>query len=102
MAGSNSCEVEIKEKLIKKTLADSGVGRRRTLQIPEGEDEFPRSNPKSCPTHIRCKVDPQNKTKFNPWAIKKIFIQEIGSKPTTVILNSESEFVIEISNEKKA
>ena len=41
MAGSNSCEVEKKEKRIKIMQADSRVGRRRALQILAGEQESP-------------------------------------------------------------
>ena len=40
--------------------------------------------------------------KFNPLAIEKRFTQEIGSKPATIISNNESEFIIEISNEKES
>ena len=39
--------------------ADSRVGRRRALQILAGEDESPRSNPLSYPTHFRSKMDPE-------------------------------------------
>ena len=81
MAGSNNCEIEIKERVIKKMQADSRVGRRRALQILAGADESLRSNPQSYPTHFRCKMDPENKRKFNPWVIENIFAQEIGSKP---------------------
>ena len=80
--------------------ADSRVGRQRTLQILAGEDESPRSNPQSYPTHFRCKRDPEKKPAFSPWAIEKSLTQEIGSKPATIRSNNESEFVIEISNEK--
>ena len=100
MAGSNNCDVEIKERVIKKMQADSIVGRRRALQIQAGEDESPISNPQSYPTPFRCEMDPENKKKINPWAIKKSFAQELGNKPGTIRSN-ESEFVIEISNEKK-
>ena len=41
--------------------AESRVGRLRALQIMAGEDESPRSNPQSYPTHLRCKMDPENK-----------------------------------------
>ena len=79
--------------------ADRKVGRQRALQILAGEDEFPRSNPQSYPTHFRCKVDSETKVKFNPWALEKNFTQEIESKPATLKSNNKFEFVIEISNE---
>ena len=74
------------------------MGRQRAVQIMAGEDESPRSNPQSYPTHFRCKMDLENKRNFNPWAIENSFIQEIGSKPATIRSNNESEFEIEISN----
>ena len=40
--------------------------------------------------------------KKQPVAIEKSFIQEIGSKPATITSNNESEFIIEISNEKES
>ena len=46
-------------------------------------------------------MDPEKKRTFNPWAIEKSFTKKIGSKPATIRSNSESEFVIEISNEKE-
>ena len=82
--------------------ADSRGRRRRALQILVGEDESPRSNPQSYPTHFTCKVDPEEKRIFNPWAIEKCLTQEIGSKPATIRSNNESEFIIKISNKKKA
>ena len=97
MAGSNTGEVEIKERVIKKMQADSRVGRRRALQILAGEDESPRSKPQSYPTHFTCKIDPEKKRAFNPWPIEKSLTQEIGSKPATIKSNKESEFIIEIS-----
>ena len=81
--------------------ADSRMGRRRALQILAGEDESPRSNPHSYPTHFRCKMDPEKKRTFNPWAIEKSFTLKIGSKPATIKSNNESEFIIVISNEKE-
>ena len=101
MAGSNNCQIEIKERIIKKMQADSRVGRRRALQFLAWEDESPRSNPQSHYTHFRCKMDPEKKRKFNPWAIEKSFTQEIGSKPATIRSNNESEFCIWISNKKE-
>ena len=65
-----------------------------------GEDESPRSNPQSYPTHFRCIIDTGNKIKFKPWAIEKSFTQKIRNKPATIRSNNESEFVFEISNEK--
>ena len=73
MAGSNSCEVE--KKVNKKMQADSRVRTRRALQILTGEDDSPRSDPQSYPTHFRCKIDPEKKRTFNPWAIEKSFTQ---------------------------
>ena len=46
-------------------------------------------------------MDLGKKRKFNPWAIEKSFTQEIRSKPAIIRSNNESEFVIEISNEKQ-
>ena len=46
---------------------DRRMRRQRALQILEIEDESPRSNPQSNPTHFRCKMDQENKIKFNPW-----------------------------------
>ena len=45
-------------------------------------------------------MDPEKKIKLNTRAIEKSFTQEFGSKPATIRSNNESEFVIEISNEK--
>ena len=81
---------------------DSRVERRRPLRSLTGEGESPRSNPQAYPTHFKCKMDPENKRKFKPWAIEKSFTQEIGSKPATIKSNNESEIVIEISNEKES
>ena len=92
-------EVEIEERAIKKMQDDSRVRRRRAFQILAAEDESARSKTQSYPTHFRCKMDPEKKRKFNPWAIEKSFTQEIGSKPDTIRPN-ESEFVIKISYEK--
>ena len=61
MAGSNYCEIEQKERAIKIFPADSRVGRRIALQILAGEDESPRANPQSNPTHFRCKMDPEKR-----------------------------------------
>ena len=77
--------------------AESGLGRRRALQFMAGEDEFPRSNTQPYPIHFRCKIDPENKRKFNPWAIEKSFSQEIGNDPASIRSNNKSELVIEIS-----
>ena len=74
--------------------ADGRVGTRRALQILAGEDEFPRSNPQSYPTHFRCIMDPENEMKFNPWAIEKSLTLEIGSKPATIRSNNESDFLL--------
>ena len=82
--------------------SDSRVGRQRSFQILAGEDKSPRSNPQLYPTHFRCRMGPENKRTFNPRAIEKSFTQETGSKPATIRWNSECEFVIEISNEKKS
>ena len=73
------------------------MGRRRALQILAGEDESPRSNSQSYPTHFRCKMDPEKKRTFHPWAIEKSFTQEIGSKPAITMSNNESE-----NNEKES
>ena len=78
------------------------VGRRRAIQILAREDESPRSNPHSYPTHFRCKMDPEKKRKFNPWAIEKSFTLEVGSKSATIRSNNESEFVIKSQRKKKA
>ena len=42
------------------------------------------------------------KEKFNRCVIEKSFTREIGSKLYTIRPNNESEFVIEISNEKES
>ena len=102
MAGSNDCEMEQKERVIWKLQADNRVGKRRPLQILAGEDESPRSNFISYHTHFRCKMDPEKKIKFNPWAIEKNYIQEIGRKPVTIKSINETEVVFEISNEKES
>ena len=47
MAGNNDCEIEIKEKVIKKCK----------LIAEWEENESPRSNLHSNPTHFRCKMD---------------------------------------------
>ena len=47
-------------------------------------------------------MNPERKRTFNPWAVEKSFTQEIGSTPATIRSNNESEFVIEISNEKES
>ena len=65
MAVSNNCEVETKERVTKKQ-ADRRAGRKRALEILAGKDESPRSNPRSHPTHFRCKMDPDKNRKFNP------------------------------------
>ena len=80
--------------------ANSRVGRRRALQILAGEDESPRSNPQTYPTHFRYKMDPENKKNFNTCPIEKSFTQEIGSEPAIIRSNNQSKFVIENPNEK--
>ena len=60
-----------------------------------------RSSPNSYPIHHRCKSDLEKKIKFDPWEIEKCFTQEIKSQPVIIRSNKKSEFVIEISNEKK-
>ena len=45
-------------------------------------------------------MDTENGRTFYLWAIEKSLTQEIGSKPPTTRRNNESEFVIDISNEK--
>ena len=97
MVGNNNCEVERKKGQLKKMQADNRVVRQRALQILAGEDESPRLNPQSYPTHFTCKMDPGKKRLFNPWAIEKSLTQEIGSKPATIRSYNESEFIIEIS-----
>ena len=47
-------------------------------------------------------MDSENERKFNPWAIEKSFAQETGSKLAIIKSNKESEFVIDISNEKES
>ena len=96
MAGSNNCEVDNKERVIKKIQVDNKVRTRRALQILAGEDESPRSNPQSYPPHFTCKMELEQKITFNPWAVENSFTQEIGSKPASIRSNNESEFVIEI------
>ena len=101
MAGSSNCEVEKRETV-----------NKNCKLISEWEDEHLfkswqekmslRSNPLSYPTPYRCKMDSEMKRKFNPWAIEKSFSQEKGSKPATKRSHNEFEYVIEISNEKKA
>jgi len=97
MTGCNESEIEIKESVIK-----NAVGIRRALQILAVENKSPRSNSQSYPAHLKCKKDPENKRKFNPWAIEKSSTQKIGSKPATIRSNNGSEFVTEISNYKKS
>ena len=75
--------------------ADSRVGRRRALQTLAIKDDSPRSNTPSFPTHFTCKMDPEKKRTFNPWAIEKSLTQEIGSKPATIRSTNETEFIIE-------
>ena len=82
--------------------ADGGMGKQRALQILAGEDESPRSNLQSNPSHFRCKMDQENQIKFNPWAIEKSSTQKNGSDPATIRSNNESEIVIAISNKKKS
>ena len=67
MAGINNCEVELKNRVIKKMQDVSRVGRRRAFQILAAEDESARSNTQSCPTPFRCKMDPEKKRKFDQW-----------------------------------
>ena len=98
MEGTNYCEIEIKERVNEKMPADCRMGSRRVLQILAGEDVSPKSNPRSHPTHFRCKMDPKNKIKLNPWVVEKSLIKEIESTPDTIRSNNESDFVIEISN----
>ena len=52
MLRSNDCEVEQKERVIKKMQADCRVGRQIALQIVAGEHESPRSNPTPYPTNL--------------------------------------------------
>ena len=42
----------------------------------------------------------KKKRKFKPGAIEESFTQEFGTKPATIRSYNESEFVIEILNEK--
>ena len=65
IVGSKDYEMERNERVTRKMQADSRLGGIRALQIL-GEDESARSNPHSYPTHYRCKMDPENKRKFNP------------------------------------
>ena len=102
MAGSNHCEIEIKERVFEKMRADSRVGRLRALQILAGKDESPKSNPQSYPKHFRFKMDPGKKIKFNPWAIKNCFTLKTWSKSATIRWNKEFELIIETSNEKES
>ena len=87
--------MERNERVTRKMQADSRLGGIRALQIL-GEDESARSNPHSYPTHYRCKMDPENKNKFNPWPIVKSSTQENGSQPETMRTNRKPEIVIEI------
>ena len=64
MAGNNDCEIEKKGN--EKMQADSRVWRWRTLKILAGEAASPRSNFQSYPTNFRCKMNLENKIKFNP------------------------------------
>ena len=61
--------------------AESRVERRRALQILAGENESPKSNPNSGPTHFRCKMDREKKRKFNLWAIEKSFPNKLEANP---------------------
>ena len=70
----------------------------------EFDDETTRegqSSPHSYRTHFRCKIDSEDKRKFNLWVIEKSLNQEIGCNPATIRSNKETEFVIEISNGKE-
>ena len=99
MAGSTNCKVEIKKSIIKKMQTDCRVGRQKALQILAREDGSPRSNHQTYPTHFRCKMGPETKSKFNPWTIDKSFTQEIGTKRATIRSTNDSEFFIENTNE---
>ena len=100
MTGSNNCEVEMKERVIKKMQADSKMGRRRALESIARENESTRSNTQIHPTHFNCKMDPEKK--ISTWAVEKSFTQENGCEPATMRPNNESEFFIEISNRKES
>ena len=92
MAGPNNCEVEIKDRAIKKCKPTA-----------EWEDEelF-----KSWQEKMSVQDQTLNHTlhtwdakwiqerKFNTWAVEKNFTREIGSKPATIRSNNETEFFI--------
>ena len=81
--------------------ANSRVGRRRALRILAGKMSL-QDQTLNHTLHISdAKCIQKKERTFNPWAIEKCFTQEIGSKPATIRWNKESEFVIEISNEKE-
>ena len=72
MVGSNYCETEIKEWVIKKSKLISeweGEGLFKFWQ----EKLVKKIKPSVYPTHFRCKMDPEKKRKFNQWAIEKRF-----------------------------
>ena len=81
-----------------KTQAD--IVSRRRAPIMVGEEESPKSNLNSYPTHFRCKIDPEKKRKLKSWAKEKSLTQEIRRNPATIRPNNGSEFVTGISNEK--
>ena len=69
-------------------LTSSKVGRERAMQLTTRDDESPRSNPVSYPTHFICKMDEEIKTKFNSWSIEKCCIQAIRNKPVGIRVKS--------------
>ena len=102
-AGSKECEVDKREVAIKHIQAESKVGRRRAIQMLAGEDESPRNNAISYPTHFRCKMITDENKKYNPWAIEKSFTNEIGKKPISIRSSAQpSEYIIEIAKESES
>ena len=77
--------------------ADSRVGRRELFKTWREKMSL-----HLCDAHLRCKMDPEKKRTFYPWAIEKSFTKESGSKSATKRSNNEPELFIEISNEKES
>ena len=61
MVGNKDCGIDIKERVFKKTQADSCLERQGNIQIVTREQKSPWSNPHSYPTQFRCKMDPEKK-----------------------------------------
>ena len=102
MAGSNNCEVRLKERVSKRSKLIADWVDEELIKIwHEGKDESPRSNPQTYLTHFRCIIYPKNKEN-QPVGNRKEPHPKSGSKPATIRSNNKSEIVIEILNEKES